>query len=274
MNLHCLRAIALFVSLCSFFSPCRADMLSDPVTFRKEVGEGFERVYFTNTSSVPVSIKLDLELTNTKVTGLHDLLALPPKATVLGPTFRASNPSAAWSFKFDYFYNFGDYRVNLPSEPFDLPWAEGSVFKTGQSFHGTLSHSGTEGYAVDFPMSVGTPVHAARRGLVVRIEEKFTEGGWRLDLKDKGNQVTIAHEDGTLSRYLHLKTDGALVELGQWVNSGDLIGLSGNIGYTSGPHLHFDVSRPGRDLVTQTIPFRLRVNGAAITPVEGHTYVR
>ena len=262
------------MSLCSIFCPCRADLLSDPVTFRKEVGDGFERVHFTNTSSVPVSIKISLELTNVSVTGPQGLLALPPKKTVLGPTFRASNPRLAWNFKFDYFYNFGDYRVSAPTEAFDLPWAQGSVFETGQSFHGTLSHKGEEGYAVDFPMAVGTPVHAARRGLVVRVAEKYTESGLRPDLRDKANLVMIAHEDGTLSRYLHLKTEGALVELGQWVESGDLIGLSGNIGYSNGPHLHFDVSRPGRELVTQTIPFKLRVNGSAITPVEGQTYLR
>ncbi len=268
------RAIALVVFLSFLLSPCWAELLSDPVTFRKETGKGYERIHFTNSSSVPVSIKLNLDLKNVSVGGPQDLLVLPPNKSVQGPTFRVTNPNMAWNYRFDYMYNFGDYRVSAPTDAFDLPWAEGVAFKTGQSFHGTLSHHGNEGYAVDFPMSVGTPIHAARRGLVVRVEEKFTEGGWRSELRDKGNQVTIAHTDGTLSRYLHLKTDGALVELGQWVESGDLIGLSGNVGYTNGPHLHFDVSRPGRDLVTQTIPFKLRVNGSSIIPVEGETYLR
>ncbi len=264
----------VFVLWLTFSAGCWAELLKDPVTFRKDVGNGYERVSFTNTASVPVSIKLSLQLTNTTVGGPHELICLPSHGTVVGPTFRPSHPGQAWNYRFTYLYNFGDYRTNSPDEAFELPWSIGDSYKTGQSFNGSLSHQGSEGYAVDFPMPEGTPVHAARRGLVVLVTEHYTEGGWRQELRDKGNQITIAHQDGTLSRYLHLRPQGALVELGQWVESGDLIGFSGNVGYTNGPHLHFDVSRPGRDLVTQTIPFKLRVDGAAITPTEGQTYTR
>ena len=256
------------------YSGVGAELLKDPITFKKDVGNGYERISFSNTSSAPVSIKLSLQLTNTKVEGPRDLICLPPKSTVAGPTFRPGSPGQAWSYRFSYMYNFGDFRISRPDAPFELPWAYGVSFKTGQSFHGSLSHHGSEGYAVDFPMAVGTPIHAARRGLVVLVTEHFTEGAWRQDLRDKSNQVTIAHEDGSLSRYMHLRPRGALVELGQWVESGELIGYSGNVGYTNGPHLHFDVSRPGRDLVTQTIPFELRVDGVDLTPVEGQTYTR
>lgn len=267
------RSLVIFVWLALTLSSW-GELLSDPLRHRKEVGNGYERIVFTNSASVPVSIKLSSELTNVSAEG-PTLLCIPAKASLAGPTFRRRDAGKAWSYRFNYQYNFGDYRVTSAKQPFELPWPSGVSYKTGQSFHGGLSHHGSEGYAVDFPMPVGTPVHAAKPGLVVRIVEHYTEGGWRPELRDKGNQVTIAHQDGTLSRYLHLEPQGALVELGQWVNAGELIGRSGNTGYSNGPHLHFDVCRPGPDLVTVTIPFKLRVNNdAAVVPVQGQTYTR
>ena len=57
------------------------------------------------------------------------------------------------------------------------------------------------------------------------------------------NYVTIGHDDGSQAVYVHLQMNGALVKLGDWVTTGDLIGLSGNTGYSTGPHLHFKVSQ-------------------------------
>lgn len=249
------------------------ELLSDPILFRKDVGSDYERIVFTNSAAVPVSIKLSCKLTNATAVG-PDLLCLPAKGSLAGPTFRRRDAGKSWSYRFTYQYNFGDYRLTAAKQPFELPWPSGVSYKTGQSFHGSLSHHGSEGYAVDFPMPVGTLINAAGSGLVVRVVEHHTEGGWRPELRDKGNQVTIAHQDGTLSRYLHLQPQGALVELGQWVSAGDPIARSGNTGFSNGPHLHFDVCRPGTDLVTVTIPFKFRVNGAAVVPVEGQTYRR
>lgn len=246
----------------------RAEILADPVTHRKEVQDGLERVIFTNTCSVPVSVKLSLTLDNVSVKGPSDLLLLPPLATVAGPVFSPRNPQRAWKYSWTYRYNFGSYLVQKPSRPFELPWARGAAFKTGQSFGGSRSHLAHDYYAVDFPMNEGTPIHAARAGLVCYLRDHYREGGWRPELRDKDNHVMIAHEDGTISRYLHLRHNGATVDLGQWVEAGDLLGYSGNVGFSSGPHLHFDVVRPGPDLVTQTIPFLLLSEGSPIRPLE------
>ena len=57
------------------------------------------------------------------------------------------------------------------------------------------------------------------------------------------NYVTIGHDDGSQAVYVHLQMNGALVELGDWVTTGEVIGLSGNTGFSTGPHLHFKVSQ-------------------------------
>ncbi|WP_277619852.1 M23 family metallopeptidase [Chryseobacterium angstadtii] len=47
------------------------------------------------------------------------------------------------------------------------------------------------------------------------------------------------HPDGTFAQYYHLKQNGVKVNIGDQVKKGDVIGLSGNTGWSKGPHLHF-----------------------------------
>jgi murein DD-endopeptidase MepM/ murein hydrolase activator NlpD len=107
------------------------------------------------------------------------------------------------------------------------------------------SHNNSENlHAVDFAMPVGSPVVAARDGVVIDVTLKHREGGFDVSLIDKANMVTIVHDDGTVAEYAHLSAGPELVRLGQRVLAGDRVGHSGNTGYSSGPHLHFIVSRP------------------------------
>src|SRR5690606_13025159 len=87
-------------------------------------------------------------------------------------------------------------------------------------------------------------------------------------LPDKDNHVLLAHQDGTTSRYLHPRQHGAVVELGHWVEAGALRGYWGSVGFSSGPHLHCDVVRPGTNLVTPAVPFQLISRGVPVTPRE------
>jgi Peptidase family M23 len=91
-------------------------------------------------------------------------------------------------------------------------------------------------YAVDFQMPEGSPVHAAANGVVVAVKEDAVgPTGSNAD----NNKVVLRHADGTATQYLHLRKNGALVELGQRVFAGDQIGWSGNTGRSGSPHLHF-----------------------------------
>lgn len=260
---------ALLLTLACLGSVVQAEILASPISYQKVSRDGRDHVILTNSSSVPVSIKFSLTLDNVSVTGPSDLLEIPAQSSVEGPTFYPTDPQRAWHYNWTYRYNFGSFRIQRPSQPFELPWPRELSFTVGQAFGGDRSHTGDDRYAVDVPMPEGTPIHVARAGLVCYLRDHFSEGRWDPGLRDKDNHVLVAHEDGTISRYLHLRHNGAEVELGQWVEAGELLGYSGNVGFSSGPHLHFDVVRPGLDLVAQTIPFEFLSHGVPVTPQEG-----
>ncbi len=89
----------------------------------------------------------------------------------------------------------------------------------------TTRHTG-----VDFAMKPGNPVYVTGDGVVESVSFEFF--GY-------GNSVVIDHGFGYKTRYAHLKSIG-LVE-GMKVKRGECIGLSGNSGKSSGPHLHYEV---------------------------------
>lgn len=69
----------------------------------------------------------------------------------------------------------------------------------------------------------------------------FGPGGADRSMRPFANYIIIKHADGTFAEYVHLQKDGALVRMGDEVTVGQPIGLSGQTGFASKPHLHFDV---------------------------------
>jgi murein DD-endopeptidase MepM/ murein hydrolase activator NlpD len=121
-----------------------------------------------------------------------------------------------------------------------LPWTVGSAFPVGQGNCGPGSHAaGTlVQYAYDLLMPVGTPILAAREGRVLLVEDRFADATRR---PGEENYVNVRHDDGTIAGYVHLTAGGARVEVGQHVAQGQVIGLSGDSGSSTQPHLHFHV---------------------------------
>jgi hypothetical protein len=151
------------------------------------------------------------------------------------------------------------------------PLPAGKQFLISQGFDDGKTHVNVENrYAVDIAMPVGTPVHAARAGTVMDIEEDFNSGGDDVDrYLDKANHVRILHDDGTMALYAHLDLASVSVRRGAKVRAGQQIARSGNTGFTSGPHLHFAIQQnTGMKLVS--VPFRFSdASGATLTPRTG-----
>jgi murein DD-endopeptidase MepM/ murein hydrolase activator NlpD len=150
-----------------------------------------------------------------------------------------------------------------------LPWRQGETYECIQGVRGTFTHNGLNEYAYDFLMPVGTIVTAAASGRVVRIKQDSREGGTRVRDFAGGNVVILDHGRGLFTQYLHLDHGGVLVREGEIVAAGQPIARSGNTGFSTTPHLHFQV----QDATGQSLPASfLCVTGDGV-PVQGQAYV-
>jgi murein DD-endopeptidase MepM/ murein hydrolase activator NlpD len=91
-------------------------------------------------------------------------------------------------------------------------------------------------YGIDMVVNVGTSVYASKSGKVIEITRNYGSGF--------GNSILIDHGNGETSRYAHLSAFN--IGVGDNVDQGQLIGQSGNTGWSTGPHLHFEVRINGR----------------------------
>ncbi|MFA6630372.1 MAG: M23 family metallopeptidase [Sulfuricurvum sp.] len=167
------------------------------------------------------------------------------------------------------------FAVHQDDYLYKLPFAKGSDVFVSQGYNGETSHKGLSAYAVDFPVPVGTPVYAAREGTVVGAESRNNLGGTSAEYRQYANYVIIEHSDGTMGNYYHLKQGGVAVAIGQKVMRGDLLGYSGNTGYSSGPHLHFSVSKvdPISMRRPMNLPIKLQtLQGIVTLPHKGDRY--
>lgn len=133
------------------------------------------------------------------------------------------------------------YKMQYADMP--LSWTLWLVDSLGQyhcPYQGDIHYRGKFGVrrgrrhqGVDLPLKSGTPIHAAFTG---RVRVSKTMGGY-------GNIIIIRHENGIETFYGHLSKRN--VETGDWVNAGDVIGLGGSTGRSTGPHLHFETRYQG-----------------------------
>ncbi|MGY0634901.1 M23 family metallopeptidase [Luteimonas sp. A478] len=152
----------------------------------------------------------------------------------------------------------------VPGHPSTRPrdveyaWPLASVpLRITQGWGGGFSHADAGNrHAVDFATPVGIPVLAARDGTVMQVESGFSAATLDPHLDGLANQVRILHEDGTMALYAHLDANGVFVRPGQRVRRGQRLGLSGNTGFSAGPHLHF-VVQVNRGMRLESIPFRM-----------------
>lgn len=159
--------------------------------------------------------------------------------------------SSVWFFFYGAFILFFTGPVNLSqypakeTSPYRLPWAAGVTRFVAQGNRSFTSHRDFHQFAWDFVMPNGTKILAARDGQVAEIEDSFDGIGL------KSNYIIVRHDDGERSAYAHVRHRGALVKVGDGVKQGQPIALSGMVGQTLFPHVHFYVI--GKD-GTSSIP--------------------
>jgi murein DD-endopeptidase MepM/ murein hydrolase activator NlpD len=155
-----------------------------------------------------------------------------------------------------------------------LPYGADVSFPIIQGYGAKLSHHGVEQYTLDFGMPVGTPVHAARDGIVVLVEDSHQLGCAHEECGRFANFVVVLHSDGTTGEYFHLEHGSVQVQVGDHVERGQWLARSGNTGFSTAPHLHFGVYRTGHDHTTESLAVRFQTrSGAVNVPRSGAYYL-
>ncbi len=112
-------------------------------------------------------------------------------------------------------------------------WPARGVLSSGYGWRWGRLHAG-----VDIAAPIGTPVVAAASGEV--IEAGWNSGGY-------GNMIELQHLDGSVTLYAH--NSQIMVNVGQRVNQGEQIAEVGSTGYSTGPHVHFEIHPKGQGAV-------------------------
>lgn len=212
-------------------------------------------IYTDNDKPYPQSVKLTVDFKGLKLKEeIPEFLMVPANSTKFLLTELVIPQGRAWGYNFKFSYFMGDVNAEHDDDyVYMLPYEEGKGFKVAQGYNGKSSHVNEN--ALDFNLPAGEPILAARPGKVVKLKEDSDRGCPNKSCANLGNYVTIMHDDGSFADYYHLKQNGVLVALGDEVERGQSIGLTGNTGWATGYHLHFLVYLPhlsGRKtLVTQ-----------------------
>jgi len=211
-----------------------------------------ETLLVRNDLFAPVDIELKLENVENAVGAPTKPIrwVLPPRSQIRLATLAPRDASKPLKYTPKLRHALGDPLLIPKPYKYPLPW-RGGPFRLTQGANGQYSHFTPKGrYAVDIAMPEGTPIVAARGGMVVKIENEQSGRG----NNPAGNFVRILHDDGTMGVYLHLMKGSVAVREGQRVETGTRIARSGNTGNSTGPHLHFVVQR-NVGLAIESIPF-------------------
>jgi murein DD-endopeptidase MepM/ murein hydrolase activator NlpD len=208
-------------------------------------------LYVQNFKYYPITLGFTLNLENLAADQAAPLI-YPPRSETRAFSLQRSNANQPWRWNYQYRWQEGSSAAKPDLQyHYHLPYR--GTHRLIQGFNGSFSHFGAEQYCLDWEMPEGTEVRAAREGIVVETEDRYSAGGPDPN-RYKANFVTLQQPDGSLGYYLHLKPQGVLVQVGQKITAGTLLGWSGNTGFTTGPHLHFCVQKPQSPEVRISLP--------------------
>ena len=228
-----------------------------------------------NLRNFPITYTLRVKAKNYSVAGPNTVTrTIDPGESQQVMVLGAKQGGNKGSYRYDFRWTVGRKDAQHDDDyNYALPYAPRRSYRVLQGYGSRFSHTGREEFSIDFDMREGTSVHAARTGVVARVEESNKTGCWEKGCGEYANYIVILHSDGTTGEYYHLAPEGSLVEVGDSVHRGQKIGLSGNTGHTTMPHLHFAVYRATDWGRTQSIAVRFEsADGIIDRPRRGGRY--
>jgi len=226
----------------------------EPYPFKLESAkeEGGSVIRAHNQGAIPVSLHLRLTQAENVASDVPFpiVVVVPPRTNLRVARIYPVEAGKAWRYRFDSRHRNGSYEARHdPAATYRVPWRDGRTFVIGQAPGGkiTTHFPPRDREAVDIPMPEGTPIVAARGGVVFDAVSEHSVGGPDETLMSKANQVRVLHDDGTIGNYVHLMHGGVAVRAGEVVQAGKLLGYSGSTGFSDGPHLHFAITRVVRE---------------------------
>ncbi|MEP6939366.1 MAG: M23 family metallopeptidase [Rudaea sp.] len=229
------------------------------------------------------AITAELEVQNatnvrTEPAVLPARVVVPGRSEIRALRIVAVNLAAGYRYAYRYSYALGDYRARPDAvQHYALPFSTTGVdatkpIRVSQAFDGAFSHKDPSSrYAVDIMMPEGTQVLAARDGVVMSVENDYYGNGLDMvEFGERANNVRVEHADGTMAVYAHLELESSRVQVGDKVHAGQVLALSGDTGYSNGPHLHFCIQR-NADMDLVALPFQFIGANGDFTPQQGMT---
>jgi murein DD-endopeptidase MepM/ murein hydrolase activator NlpD len=207
--------------------------------YYEQIENGYN-IYADNEEFCPVSIKIDFNVSNLNIGGGNNrvyVINAKNKKQLL-TSLKVSKKGKAYKFSYKYWTNYGKHNNKGYEKEYkyDLPFKAPNKFKIHQGYNGDFSHQNEN--SLDFTMPVGTELTAVREGVVIKVIEKNNKNCSKEECQKYNNLILIYHIDGTFAEYAHIKHNGSKVKVGDSVSKGQLIGYSGNVGWSTGPHLH------------------------------------
>jgi len=165
-------------------------------------------------TDITVTFELELRISKARRTFRHG--GIPAEESDGGFQAVPADTNAGWNYSYTCRY-YDWQHPGAPRQLFHLLTAvrAGRYVQVTQGYNGSYSHTGPEQYAIDWKMQPGTPVHAARDGVVVKIKDDSDKGGPDRKFENMANYILVRHADGSIANYAHLQKAGAKVVLGR-----------------------------------------------------------
>ncbi|MBX2816211.1 MAG: M23 family metallopeptidase [Saprospiraceae bacterium] len=236
----------------------------------RELSSTEVELFCKNSGPGSYSVRVDFNLTNmTSSRDDNSVFVVPSGEEISFAVLTATG--GKWKYGFSSDYVQGDvYAVHDEQHIYHLPHAGGRDVRIMQGYGGSFSHTASN--ALDWDLEEGSPILCVRDGIVVDVRQDSQHGCMHPRCIDAANFIKIEHSDGTIADYAHLQYQGSEVQEGDSVSAGQLIGFSGNTGWSSGPHLHLKIFVSTFDARPTGIRTRFHTSRGARYLEEGQTY--